>query len=128
MCAVAQTGTGAIIWIYDQKTGQLSRRVGVGYSGAGEGKNNPAMQDVQNVGPIPRGVYSIGDPVDTTTHGPFVLALAPDPKNDMHGRSAFLIHGDSISRPGTASRGCIIMPRNVREQVWKSGDNELEVI
>lgn len=119
---------GAIIWIYDQASGQLSQRIAVGYSGAGEGKNNPAMQDVQNVGPIPQGAYSIGDPHDTATHGPFVLALTSDRANDMHGRSEFLIHGDSFANPGTASHGCIVLPRKIREQIWRSGDTKLEVV
>ena len=34
----------------------------LGYSGHGEGKNNPAMQKVPNVGPIPVGKYTIGQP------------------------------------------------------------------
>ena len=117
-------------WKYEQESGQLSQNgadVAIGYSGAGNGKNNPAMQDVPRIGPIPRGFYTITEPHDTTTHGPYVLGLTPDSENDMHGRSAFLIHGDSVKAPGTASLGCIIMPRKVREQVWDSGDNRLEV-
>lgn len=118
-------------WAYEQDTGQLSHNgedVAVGYAGAGEGKNNPDMQDVQNVGPLPRGGYTIGDPCDTETHGPYVLDLKPDDDNEMCGRSAFLIHGDSVSKPGTASKGCMIFQRKVREQIWKSGDRRLEVI
>ena len=117
-------------WKYEQETGQLSQNgadVAIGYSGAGNGKNNPAMQDVQKIGPIPRGTYTIGEPHDTPTHGPYVLRLTPDPENEMHGRSGFLIHGDSKEHPGQASEGCIIMPRNIREQVWDSGDTALEV-
>jgi hypothetical protein len=37
------------------------------------------------------------------------------------------MHGDSKEHPGCASQGCIILPRPVREQVWHSGDRELEV-
>jgi hypothetical protein len=79
-------------------------------------------------GPIPAGKYFIGTPHDTLTHGPFVLPLTPDPANEMFGRSAFLMHGDSVVDPGTASRGCIIMSRAVRKQVAASGDAELRVI
>jgi hypothetical protein len=46
----------------------------------------------------------------------------------MFGRSGFLIHGDSIIRPGTASRGCIILAREIREQIAASGDADLEVV
>lgn len=118
-------------WRYEQESGQLSQNgadVAIGYSGAGNGKNNPAMQDAQKIGPIPKGVYTIGEPHDTPTHGPYVLRLTPDPSNEMCGRSGFLIHGDSVKAPGTASEGCIIMPRWVREQVWESGDLDLEVV
>lgn len=117
-------------WAYYQASGKLSHDgadVALGYSGAGEGKNNPAAQETHNVGPIPRGNYTISGPHDTVTHGPYVLPLTPDPANEMFGRSAFLIHGDSVVHPGTASEGCIIMPRAVREQVWASGDTSLTV-
>lgn len=117
-------------WTYQQSTGQLSHGgapVAVGYSGAGDGKNNPAMQDVHNVGPIPVGRYTIGEPCDTQTHGPYVLRLTPDEGNEMCGRAGMLIHGDSVAHPGTASQGCIIMARAVREQVWNSGDLDIEV-
>ncbi len=122
-------------WRYEIRTGIL-RRVTAdiqsqfmgGYSGCRDGKNNPAMCTVANLGPIPIGVYRIGDPYDTDTHGPFVLPLTPDAANEMHGRSGFLIHGDSTKEPGTASEGCIIQPRAVREQIHQSGDRELEVV
>ena len=38
------------------------------------------------------------------------------------------MHGDSKEHPGCASHRCVILPRTVREQVWNSGDRELEVI
>lgn len=118
-------------WRYSQSSGWLSHdgeNVIEGYSGAGDGKNNPAMQDVHNVGPIPVGTYVIGAPSDTKTHGPYVLHLTPDPGNEMFSRAGFLVHGDSVVNPGTASEGCIIVPRKVREQVWDSGDRTLVVV
>ena len=117
-------------WNYEQSTGRISHDdayVDTGYSGAGDGKNNPDMQDVQMVGPIPRGSYTIGAPHDTTTHGPYVLSLRPDPANEMFGRSAFLIHGDSVKSAGTASQGCVILQRSTREDIAESGDTALEV-
>lgn len=83
---------------------------------------------MKNWGPIPCGLYTIGAHVDTMTHGPFVLPLTPSPQNEMFGRSAFLIHGDSKVAPGSASEGCIILSRSVRERIAKSGDHELRVI
>lgn len=122
----------ALAWTYVQKTGELQQdgeHVATGYSGAGEGKNNPELQNVPNVGPIPRGDWTIdGPPFDTRDHGPYVLRLQPDPGTETHGRSGFLMHGDSKAHPGTASHGCIILPRPTREQVWQSGDRDLEVV
>ena len=100
----------------------------MGYSGAPEGKNNPAKQSVPMVGPIPQGTYVIGTPFDSPEHGPHAMHLSPDPANDMFGRSGFLMHGDSIEHPGCASEGCIIMPRDVREQVSASPDKLLAVL
>jgi type VI secretion system (T6SS) effector TldE1-like protein len=125
------------MWTYIQKTGELlhdGQHTAVGYSGfddpqtGQEGKNNPDLENIHEVGPIPVGKYSIGPPHDTLTHGPFVLPLTPDAANQMFGRTGFLIHGDSVVEPGTASRGCVIMNRNVRNEVVISGDTSLEVI
>lgn len=119
------------MWTYEQSTGRLSHDgtiVGTGYSGAGDGKNNPSMQNVVGVGPIPCGLYVIGEPFNSTDHGPFAMHLYPDAENEMFGREGFLMHGDSIQHPGNASEGCIIMPREVRTQVWDSGDRALTVI
>jgi Tlde1 domain len=100
------------------------------YSGSGPGKNNPDMQGVRNVGPIPQGAYTISEPFDLDggPHGPYVLKLTPDPANVMFGRSGFLIHGDSKENPGSSSEGCIVAPRSIREAIAKSGDTRLLVI
>jgi len=125
------------MWKYEQRTGRLyadfsesagEKLTGVGYSGKGNGKNNPDSQEVHNVGPIPVGLYKIHGPVDTVTHGPYVLPLEPDGDNHMFDRSGFLIHGDSVVHPGTASEGCIILPRAIREQIWNSRDHDLRVV
>ena len=124
------------MWTWDQSAGELRHNgvvVSRGYSGAGRGKNNPSLQGVQGVGPIPAGFWKIVERYDSKSVGPYVLTLhADDGKvDDTHaptGRGAFRIHGDSIRAPGTASRGCIILPRAVRERIWKSGDRVLEVV
>lgn len=119
-------------WTYAQKTGDLEqdgRHVATGYSGAGDGKNNPNMQQVRNVGPIPEGDWTItGPPVNTEDHGPYVLLLNPTAETETFGRSGFLMHGDSKEHPGGASEGCVILPRAVREKVWTSGDRDLKVV
>lgn len=119
------------MWTYEQSTGRLlsdaGEVVGIGYSGHGNGKNNHDAQSIHNVGPIPCGIYSQGTPRDTQTHGPFVIPLIPDPANEMFGRDALLMHGDSVHTPGTASLGCVIQARDVREKFAASKD-KLQVV
>lgn len=127
----------AFAWAYAQKSGELrqddslknDQPAAIGYSGAGAGKNNPEMQNLTNVGPIPQGNWTIcGPPFDSEDHGPYVLRLQPAAETETFGRTGFLMHGDSKEHPGSASRGCIILPRAVREQVWTSGDHDLKVV
>jgi hypothetical protein len=119
------------MWEYQQHDGELLRggmHQGWGYSGAGVGKNNPEMQYVHDVGPIPRGLWVIGGPpTDTLVHGPYVLTLTPTVNVEVHGRVGFLIHGDSIVAPGTASLGCVVLARFLRQMIWNSDDREFMV-
>jgi hypothetical protein len=119
-------------WTFEQGTGRLLSQDGslltTGYSGAVGYKNNPRMQDVKGKGPIPQGTYTIEAPRDTPDHGPEAMPLAPDSENEMFGRLGFWIHGDSMHAPGTASEGCVILPRFARERVWQSGDHTLRVV
>ncbi len=128
------------MWTYRQRTGELLRDgvlVGKGYSGyddgdgvpePGEGKNDPAAQEQRAVGPIPRGRWSIGRPFFHEARGPYVMRLSPEPGTETFGRSGFLIHGDSVKRPGTSSLGCIILARSLRILIGESWDRELEVV
>jgi len=119
-------------WLYEIISGRLyddgNNLVGVGYSGNPAHKNDPSACALKDQGPIPPGSYTIQAPQDTVTHGPFVLPLQPFSSNEMYGRSGFLMHGDSVVNPGTASEGCVIQSRDVREQVWASGDRVLSVV
>lgn len=118
-------------WEWDQSEGCLYQYGGLvsrGYSGNGRGKNNPAMQAAVGVGPIPAGKWTITElRLKGASTGPYTLVLAPKPGTEDFGRSAFRIHGDSIANPGTASHGCIILPRAIRERMWRSGDRDLIV-
>jgi hypothetical protein len=120
------------MWVYEQATGRLSRNnamLAMGYSGKYAGQNNPSMQDVPNVGPLPCGNYEIQAPIDSPKHGPYALPLIPDAANEMFGRSEFLIHGERLEGPpGLASEGCIICARYARERIWESGDHALQVV
>lgn len=119
-------------WRYSQATGQLTDPHGklfpVGYAGCGDGKNNPAMQAIHNVGPLPVGRYLVGAPMDDPRVGRYALYLEPAPSNEMFGRSLFYIHGDNRAANGTASEGCIILPFTARQAIWHSGDHHLEVV
>jgi len=85
-----------------------------GYSGRGIGRNNPAQQSVQAVGPIPVGDWKIHPAVDHPRLGPLSLRLSPcDPNSTT--RTGFYIHGDSPD--GDASTGCIVLQRGVREAI-----------
>ncbi|MCG6262700.1 DUF2778 domain-containing protein [Vibrio vulnificus] len=117
-------------WQYVQATGELyfdEKLVATGYSGKAEYKNRPKMQHMKNLGPIPRGEYKIHEPRSSDRTGPYVLPLSPI-GHGAYNRTNFQIHGDSIKNPGTASSGCIIMPRKIREKIWNSGERKLIVI
>jgi len=120
------------MWQYKQTTGELrdgqGNVVAKGYSGKGEYKNKHEAQGVVGMGPIPVGCYTINPPHQSLKTGPYAMDLVPDAANTMFGRSAFQMHGDSLRNPGTASSGCIIMPRAIRERVWSSRDHRIEVI
>jgi hypothetical protein len=122
-----------VTWTYSQTSGETARdtvylaRGYSGYAPAG-GKNNPAMQTVHDVGPIPQGAWTITAMVDVHPRlGPFCLYLTPKEGTQTYGRDQFFVHGDSIVSPGNASHGCIILGRMYREAMWRSGDRDLEV-
>lgn len=122
------------MWTFVQSTGQLIGPLGgvvaTGYSGHDEGLNNPDAQNIPDVGPIPQGSYEIGEPIDSESHGPYVLPLHPMAGTETWGRDGFLMHGDSVEHAGQhlASLGCVIMPRMIREMVWGSADHILKVV
>jgi hypothetical protein len=124
-------------WTFEQSTGHLfdaaGNLTGTGYAGGNcgknpEGRNNPALQGVPCVGPLPVGTYTLGTPVEGSHLGPFAIPLIPDPANDMLGRGDFYLHGDSVESPGDASEGCIIQSHTVRSSVYASADHTIIVI
>lgn len=73
------------------------------------------MQNVPSTGPLPQGDYTIRAPRNSANTGPAVRDLVPNPNNQMHGRADFQIHGNNAAND--ASRGCVILPRNVRDAI-----------
>jgi hypothetical protein len=120
------------MWSYRQSTGEFfdndMQLITVGYSGNGDGKNNPDMEGWVGVGCIPCGLYSIEKGVNKSSIGVLSLPLIPKEGDSIYGRSSFYIHGDSISAPGTASKGCPILNHKTRELIDNSKDKLLKVI
>ena len=120
------------MWTYEQATGRLldknGKHVATGYSGTPQYKNNPDSQELKAQGVCPRGIYDLDAPHKSARTGPYVMNMVPRPENQMFGRYAFQIHGDSIKAAGTASNGCLVFARNIREMIWNSGDHTVEVV
>lgn len=117
-------------WTYSIAPARIAldgKPMGTGYSGHGIHKNDPGATQLHRAGPIPTGRWLVGPPRDDPHMGPFVLPLTPEVGTETFGRSEFYVHGDSLSHPGEASLGCIILPRALREAIWLSGDHHLEV-
>mmetsp|Transcript_20156 Transcript_20156/g.17851 ORF Transcript_20156/g.17851 Transcript_20156/m.17851 type:complete len:263 (-) Transcript_20156:17-805(-) len=118
-------------WIYSQTTGVLKygekeiTGKTKGYSGVGDGLNNPDKEDVGFVGPIPRGKWKIGK-VDTSK-GAITIHLDPVGHNAKK-RYAFRIHGDNGDMNKSASEGCIILPKDIREKISLSNCKTLIVV
>lgn len=124
---------------YEQSTGALyledrnnSRALlAVGYSGAPGYVNNPRQEGEVAKGPIPVGMWLVGTAVDHPRLGPVSIPLRPyhvrfDEKtgeatvvtdSNRLGRSGFYIHGDNAKLNQSASSGCIIMPRGIRDAI-----------
>jgi hypothetical protein len=116
-------------WFYDQSSGELRHNgefEGTGYSGTGNGRNNPSAQDLPNTGPIPQGKYHIGPAYAHPHLGPCVMNLDPIEGTNTFGRSLFRIHGDNARHD--ASEGCIILGPSIRKLIAASGDHDLEVM
>ncbi|MGA2355704.1 MAG: hypothetical protein ABSG02_14510 [Terriglobales bacterium] len=134
-------------WTYEQSTGKLRAPsgivIGVGYAGRDVepsgifvgGKNNPAKEGIENIGPLPCGAYSV-DWMELVHPrlGKFAIHLKPDVATEArilsYGRQplSFFMHGDSPEHPGASSDGCIVQTLSVRQQLWNSGDRNLQVV
>lgn len=118
------------MWTYTQLRGQILNNgefIGTGHSGHGPGLNNPDMEDVAGVGPIPRGQWRIVRWDDQHgALGPIVAILEPIGHN-AHNRSLLRIHGPSASHPLTDSDGCIVAEHDCRVEWRASGDMDLLV-
>lgn len=114
---------------YNQKTGELyldGEYEGLGYSGHGEGRNNPDAQALHGIGPIPRGLWRIGAAYSHPQLGPICMNLYPRAGTDTFGRDLFRIHGNNTIND--ASHGCIILGPAIRREIDAGTDRALEVV
>ena len=119
-------------WKYDRASclffnpaGSLLGKV---YSGKGTGLNNPLWEDVHDIGPIPKGSWSIGKFFNDPEKGPDVCHLTPYDGIETFGRSGFMIHGDNQLMNFSASEGCIVAARFIRVAIMNNACDILEVI
>lgn len=124
------------MWTFESSTGKWFDPSGTflvkGYAGGNcgknpEGINNPELQGEKSIGPLPEGLYGLGELVLESHLGKYAISLVPDPANKMLGRGGFFVHGDTTPG-GRASEGCIILPRPNREALWSSKDRKVNVV
>lgn len=105
------------LWLRDEATQEKAAPLGRGYSGHPPYVNATDAEALVARGPIPRGAYRLVGPFNHVRLGPVCFFLDPAKSNNMHGRSGFLIHGDNAMGNQTASHGCIILSRAIREKL-----------
>ncbi len=121
------------MWIFDRKRGMFFSDLPMApvwdaYSGHGAGLNNPDMEQVHNVGPIPAGMWRL-DYVGVDGHlGALVFHVLPQDGTETFGRSGFCIHGDNPLGNHSASDGCIILAHEYRQLICDSTDRVLQVM
>lgn len=116
--------------IYQQDTGLMfldGAILGEGYSGQPPYVNSHADEDRLDLGPIPCGLWSVGPAYEDGELGPLVMNLDAMPGTPTYDRIEFRIHGDSITNPGYASKGCIVMPESTRLAIIQSKETLLSV-
>ena len=123
--------------LYVQSTGQLFEMkdvmnvelLTVGYSGRGRWTNEPRSHALVGSGPIPRGKWKVLAARDLPRLGPVCIPLVPASYlTDTFGRSGFYFHGDNSRADRSASSGCIIVGRSIRDAISLVADRSLFVI
>lgn len=121
-------------WTYRQCDGWIlwpsGERFSQAYAGHEEGVNNPSLESVQGVGPLPCGLYVMGEAIQSAELGPVAIPLTPDPANQMYGRCGFFIHGDEKEHVGEqkASHGCVVAGPFTRNTLRDSENRKLVVV
>ncbi len=117
---------GNPVYTYMQCSGKVydpeGNLMGAGYSGKGLGLNNPKMEHVPNIGPIPAGFYRVGNVIHNAGNmGKYVLPLTPEGStvNTLSAlvRGGFYWHGENPATPLNSSKGCIVSLLVLRQQI-----------
>lgn len=121
MRSVAKVSAPVKPWTYEVATGDVfhwdtGAFVFRGYSGKNNSLNKPQDEHLKGLGPIPRGLYTIGQPRTSERTGRFVLDLLPL-GHKAQGRSGFQIHGDNKNGDFSASQGCIVLGPKERSEI-----------
>lgn len=82
------------------------------------------MEAIKGVGPVPRGLYVMGQPVYSPNTGRYTLSLTPQ-GHDAHNRTLLRMHGDNSLSNLSASHGCIIQRFPVRVRAWTENEDHL---
>jgi type VI secretion system (T6SS) effector TldE1-like protein len=125
------------MFVYIQSNGKLyyqgpgyTNFIGKGYSGYGAHRDNPESQCAQDLGPIPRGDWTMSNLEDFVTSSgqiiPDCIRLTPAEGTNTCNRSGFWIHGGNSS--ATSSQGCIVLTKAERLMIGNNPDKTLRVI
>ena len=116
------------LWLRDEATAEKAASMGRGYSGHPPYVNKTEAEGLVAAGPIPRGSYRLVGPFNHVRLGPVVFYLEPAKATNLFGRSGFFIHGDNSYGNQTASHGCIVLSRAIREKIATTPVRTLVVV
>jgi|SRR5579885_106256 len=129
------------MWRYDRKAGIWSLDgpdpivLPDCYAGNGVYRNDPAAEGVKDHGPLPGGVYTIGElEAQHGTLGRDVFRLIPDDETRARiialgrGPDSFYCHGRNPTRPMDSSCGCIVADHGARIIIAHSPIKQVQVI
>lgn len=91
------------------------------YSGKGVDQNKTSSENLKMKGPIPRGWWDIKSGYAHPKLGNPTFNLDPHADTDTFDRDLFRLHADNLRGDNSASEGCIVCSRAVREQIRRMG-------
>jgi hypothetical protein len=115
-------------YVYNLRTGQLTldnQLIGVGFSGTGAAKNNPALQNQATTGPIPAGEWRMLKPVKDFKTGEPIIAMHHLMNPPVRFGERFTLHPDTRINAGASG---IAMPRNVCDALKIGNNTRLKVV